>query len=92
MAFKRVKSDRSAFNMYIVKLSPKLQEKYKDVYTEKGVFELKEQTAQVRFYSPVDIPFADLGNFSRTVLAVREPATLGKSVRVEMWTLVADTC
>ncbi|KAF8264266.1 caspase domain-containing protein [Lactarius quietus] len=47
MAFKRVLKARTAFKSYTAKLPPEVQKKLEDKYTEKGVFELREQTAQI---------------------------------------------
>ena len=50
--------------------------KYEDMYTELGLFEVKEQTAQVRFFFSLSLwliafaAFSDLGSASRTLLAV----------------------
>jgi hypothetical protein len=55
MAFKRLLEARSTFRRYSAKLSPQKRKMYEEMYTEQGVFQLKEQTAQVCFfYSPLD--------------------------------------
>lgn len=47
MAFKRVLKAKKAFKMFSSKLSPEQRKKWEDMYTEKGVFQLREQTAQI---------------------------------------------
>ncbi|KAI9431481.1 hypothetical protein H4582DRAFT_2132908 [Lactarius indigo] len=47
MAFKRVLNAKRAFKMFSAKLSPELRKKWEDEYTEKGLFQLKEQMAQI---------------------------------------------
>ncbi|KAH9059176.1 caspase domain-containing protein [Lactarius vividus] len=47
MAFKRVLNAKRAFKMFGAKLSPEVRKKWEDEYTEKGLFQLKEQTAQI---------------------------------------------
>jgi len=46
MAFDRIRDSRSSSKMYSAKLSPELQEKWEVRYTEKGLFEFRDQTAQ----------------------------------------------
>ena len=48
MAFKRVLKAKTAFKKYSAKLSPEVQKEWQDKYTEQGLFQLREQTAQVR--------------------------------------------
>jgi hypothetical protein len=48
MAFKRVLRAKTAFKKYSAKLSPEVQKEWENKFTEKGLFQLKEQTAQVR--------------------------------------------
>jgi len=43
---------KRAFKMFSAKLSPELRKKWEDEYTEKGLFQLREQTAQVRHLPP----------------------------------------
>jgi hypothetical protein len=52
MAFKRVLRAKTAFKKYSAKLSPEVQKEWEDKFTEKGLFQLKEQTAQVRSLRP----------------------------------------
>ncbi|KAH8989874.1 caspase domain-containing protein [Lactarius hatsudake] len=47
MAFKRVLNAKKAFKMFSAKLSPELRKKWEAEYTEKGLFQLREQTAQI---------------------------------------------
>jgi hypothetical protein len=47
MAFKRVLRAKTAFKKYSAKLSPEVQKEWEDKFTEKGLFQLKEQTAQI---------------------------------------------
>ena len=47
LAFKRLWEAKSTFRKYSAKLSPQKRQMYEDMYTEQGVFELREQTAQV---------------------------------------------
>jgi hypothetical protein len=49
MAFKRLWEAKSTFKRYSARLSPQQRKMYEDKYTELGVFELKQQTAQVCF-------------------------------------------
>jgi hypothetical protein len=46
MAFKRLWEAKSTFKRYSARLSPQQRKMYEDKYTELGVFELKQQTAQ----------------------------------------------
>lgn len=48
MAFKRVLKAKTAFKTYSAKLSPEVQKEWENKFTEKGLFQLREQTAQVR--------------------------------------------
>ena len=48
MAFKRVLKAKTAFKTYSAKLSPEVQKEWEKKFTEKGLFQLREQTAQVR--------------------------------------------
>ena len=52
MAFKRVLEAKRAFKMYSSKLSPDVRKKLEAKYTEQGVFQLREQTAQVCHLPP----------------------------------------
>lgn len=52
MAFKRVLKAKTAFKKYSAKLSPEVQKEWQDKYTEQGLFQLREQTAQVRRLPP----------------------------------------
>lgn len=53
MAFKRVLNAKKAFKIFGAKLSPELRKKWEDEYTGKGLFHLREQTAQVRHLPPI---------------------------------------
>jgi hypothetical protein len=46
LAFKRLWEAKSTFRRHSANLSPEQRKRYEDMYTELGVFELKEQTAQ----------------------------------------------
>ena len=52
MAFKRVLKAKTAFKTYSAKLSPEVQKEWEKKFTEKGLFQLREQTAQVRRLPP----------------------------------------
>ena len=82
MTVKRLWEPKSTFKTYSAKLSPQQPKKNEDMCTEPGSSKLKEETVQVCFYFPADIPFADLGTVSRTTFAVLEPPPSGESVRV----------
>jgi phage host-nuclease inhibitor protein Gam len=47
MAFKRVMKAKTTFKKYSAKLSPEAQKQWEDKYTKKGLFQLREQTAQI---------------------------------------------
>jgi len=47
MAFKRVLGAKTAFKKYSAELSPEVQKEWEDKFTEKGLFQLREQTAQI---------------------------------------------
>ncbi|KAI9445812.1 caspase domain-containing protein [Lactarius psammicola] len=47
MAFKRVLNAKRVFKTFSARLSPELRKKWEDEYTRKGLFQLKEQTAQI---------------------------------------------
>jgi hypothetical protein len=46
LAFKRLWEAKSTFRRHSANLSPEQRKRYEDMYTELGVFELKEQTTQ----------------------------------------------
>lgn len=48
MAFKRLREIKTMFMKYSAKLSPEKRKEWKEKFSNKGLFELKEQTAQVR--------------------------------------------
>lgn len=47
MAFKRLRKIKSTFKNESAKLSPEEREEWEEKYTNKGLFELREQTAQI---------------------------------------------
>ena len=52
MAFKRVLQAKKAFKMYSAKLPSERRDTYEEKYTEQGLFQLREQTPQVRHPRP----------------------------------------
>jgi predicted transcriptional regulator YheO len=48
MAFKRLREIKTIFMKYSARLSPEKRKEWKEKFSKKGLFELKEQTAQVR--------------------------------------------
>ena len=77
MAFKRVRKAKETFKKYTAKWSPEVRKKYEDKYTEKGVFELREQTAQVRLLRP-HISLSELDIFMVYYGTDREHAPFGE--------------
>jgi hypothetical protein len=75
MAFKRLYEAKSTFNNYCARLTPQQRKKHEDMYTEKKLFELKEQTALVCYSFSSLIRFANFGTVS---LVVWEPAPSGE--------------
>ena len=77
MAFKRVLKAKTAFKRYSAKLSPEMQKEWEDKYTEQGLFQLREQTAQVRRIPPhLSFTSSDLFMFYNDT--DREPAPFGE--------------
>jgi hypothetical protein len=77
---------KTTFKKYSVKLSPEKREEWKAKFTDEGLFELREQTAQVR-RSPTPLPpaspeniyggavwkYALFGEHSHLVVAICRP-------------------
>jgi hypothetical protein len=57
MAFKRLRKIKSVFKKVSATLSPENREEWQEKFTNKGLFEFREQTAQV-CRSPVPMLFA----------------------------------
>ncbi|SRR6266404_446030 len=60
IAFKRVLNARKAFRKFSARLPPEQREKWEAEFTEKGLFELREQTAQARHIPSYSSSLSDL--------------------------------
>lgn len=76
MAFKRVLKAKTAFKTYSAKLSPEVQKEWENKFTEKGLFQLREQTAQVRL--PLHFAPTSSDRFMFCDDTDREPASFGE--------------
>jgi hypothetical protein len=86
MAFKRLREIKSVFKKASATLSPEKREEWQEKFTKDGLFEFREQTAQVRrspppilfafsdhLYDGADWKHALLGEFSHLAVAKYPP-------------------
>lgn len=78
MAFKRLREIKTAFKQWSAKMSPEKRDEWKEKFVNQGLFEFREQTAQVRRTSAPGPPFSSL---SLTIFTLMQIGSMHYLVR-----------